>query len=372
MIKALALAALVGAAAAASFVLENESEGARSVTRTYYVAADVVAWDYAPADRDEITGRPFSDEAKVFVERGPKRIGDTYKKALYREYTDASFTTLKERPPQWRHLGLLGPVLRGAVGDTIRVLFKNNLPFAASMHPHGVLYDKASEGALYNDGTTQKADDAVPPGGTHTYVWEIPERAGPGPMDGSSVMWMYHGHVNEPQDTNSGLMGPIIVTRTDGARPDGSPSDVDREFVTLFSVIDENDSPLLEGNIRTYAGNPAAVKPDDDGFVESNLMHSVNGYVFGNLPLDALAMKQGERVRWYWMGMGTEVDLHTPHWHGNTVTIMEMRTDVVSLLPATMQVADMTPDDPGTWLLHCHVNDHIKAGMAVRYRVLPS
>ena len=98
-------------------------------------------------------------------------------------------------------------------------------------------------------------------------------------------------------------------------------------------------------------------------------MHSVNGYVFGNLPLDAMTMKKGERVRWYLMGMGTEVDLHTPHWHGNTVTALGMRTDVVSLLPATMVTADMVPDDPGTWLFHCHVNDHISAGMLVRYRV---
>ena len=33
------------------------------------------------------------------------------------------------------------------------------------------------------------------------------------------------------------------------------------------------------------------------------------------------------------MSMGTEVDLHTPHWHGNTVTVNGMRMDVVSLLP---------------------------------------
>jgi hephaestin len=69
------------------------------------------------------------------------------------------------------------------------------------------------------------------------------------------------------------------------------------------------------------------------------------------------------------MGMGTEVDLHTPHWHGNDVTVNGMRTDVVNLLPAAMVVADMVPDDVGTWLLHCHVNDHIAAGMVTRYRV---
>jgi FtsP/CotA-like multicopper oxidase with cupredoxin domain len=48
-----------------------------------------------------------------------------------------------------------------------------------------------------------------------------------------------------------------------------------------------------------------------------------------------------------------------------------MRTDVTALLPAQMAIADMTPDDPGIWLFHCHVNDHLLAGMLARYRVLP-
>jgi hephaestin len=67
--------------------------------------------------------------------------------------------------------------------------------------------------------------------------------------------------------------------------------------------------------------------------------------------------------------MGTEVDLHTPHWHGNTVTVSGMRMDTVSLLPAEMVTADMRPDAPGVWLFHCHVNDHITAGMQARYIV---
>jgi len=51
------------------------------------------------------------------------------------------------------------------------------------------------------------------------------------------------------------------------------------------------------------------------------------------------------------------------------VTVMGMRTDVVDLLPATMVVADMVPDNPGVWFYHCHVNDHIDAGMTARYSV---
>jgi hephaestin len=82
-------------------------------------------------------------------------------------------------------------------------------------------------------------------------------------------------------------------------------------------------------------------------------------------------MRKGERVRWYLMGMGTEVDLHTPHWHGQSVTVNGMRTDVTSLLPATMVVANMMPDNAGEWLYHCHVNDHIDAGMIATFDVLP-
>jgi manganese oxidase len=50
---------------------------------------------------------------------------------------------------------------------------------------------------------------------------------------------------------------------------------------------------------------------------------------------------------------------------------MGMRTDIIELLPASMKVADMEPDNPGLWLYHCHVNDHIKAGMLALFRVLP-
>ena len=337
-------------------------------TRTYFIAADEVQWDYSPSGKNMITGKPFDDVANVFVAGGPDRVGHVYAKSEYREYTDASFTTLKARPPKWQHLGLLGPAIEAEVGDSIKVVFKNNTQFPASVHPHGVFYTKAGEGAEYADGTNagDKADDAVATGRTYTYNWKVPERSGPGPMEGSSTMWMYHSHVDEAADTNAGLMGPMIITRCGQAKPDGSPIDVDREFVVNYSVMDENSSLWLDTNLSALAAPPL---PDDESFIESNLMHSINGYVFGNVP--GLTMHKGDRVRWYVMAMGTEVDLHTPHWHGNTVISAGMRTDVVPLLPATMITADMVPDDVGTWLFHCHVNDHITAGMLSLYTVTP-
>lgn len=340
-------------------------------TRTYYIAADEVDWDYAPDGRNRITGQPFDDAANVFVENGPDRIGKVYHKSIYREYTDQSFATRKEADPKWQHLGTLGPAIHAEVGDSIQIVFKNNTQFPASIHPHGVFYQKNAEGAPYNDGTSgaDQDDDAVAPGETYTYNWEVPERAGPGPHDPSSVIWMYHSHTDEIADGYAGLVGPMIITRQGSANPDGSPNDVDREVVTMFSVIDENASPYLEKNIQDFAQQPDSVEPDDEGFGESNLMHSINGYVYGNLP--GLTMKQGERVRWYVLGMGNEVDLHTPHWHGQTLLMGGMRMDMVELLPMSMKVMDMTPDNPGTWLYHCHVNDHIQAGMQALFTITP-
>ena len=366
----LAMSGLLGSPAIATL---QSGPGYAAQTRTYFIGADEVDWNYAPAGHNEITGEAFDSTADVFTLRGPDRIGSTYIKSLYRAYTDASFRHLKPRTAADKHLGMLGPIIRGVVGDTINVVFKNNLDRPSSVHVHGVFYTKSSEGAPYADGTTgaAKADDAVPPGGIYTYTYQVPERAGPGPMDGSSVMWMYHAHTDEVADDYAGLAGPMVITRAGSARPDGTPIDVDRELFVQFKVSDENASPYLARNIDRFTTDPASVDPANEEFGESNLMHTVNGYVFGNQPLSSMTVKKNQRVRWYLMGMGTEVDLHTPHWHGNTVVALGMRTDVVSLLPASMMVADMVPDDVGTWLFHCHVNDHITAGMLTRYRVRP-
>ncbi|HLY61294.1 MAG TPA: multicopper oxidase domain-containing protein [Terriglobia bacterium] len=355
-------------------------------TRTYYVAADEVNWDFAPSGRDEAMGHPFDDVEIPYVEAGPHRIGRVCKKAIYREYTDATFSTLKTRAPEEQYLGLLGPILRGEVGGTIKVVFKNNATHPYSMHPHGVLYRKDSEGADYNDGTTgaDKADGGVPPGATHTYVWQIPERAGPGPNDPSSVFWLYHSHADELQDVASGLFGVIVVTRRGMALPDGRPKDVDHEFVSMFITINENESWYLDDNIRAHCTDPKGVNRTElrpvtaggmvtpivgTGFVDTNYKWSINGYIFGNMPL--MRMKQGDRVRWYVATLGDFNNAHTPHWHGNTVLVAGQRTDVLSVTSAQMITADMVPDAPGIWLYHCHISDHMMGGMVARYEVKP-
>jgi FtsP/CotA-like multicopper oxidase with cupredoxin domain len=354
-------------------VLASRPTGPAERTRTYYIAADPVTWDYVPGGRNEITNQALADTA-FFRGAPPRPVGTSYKKVLYREYTDSTFKTLKPRAPDWEHLGFLGPLVRAVVGDTLRVVFRNNGDRPYSVHPHGVFYNKDSEGAPYADGTSgaDKLDDGVPPGGTHTYVWPVPPRAGPAPGEGSSVMWMYHSHTDETRDVNTGLLGVMIVTARALARPDGSPKDVDREIVASFDQVHEEDSWLAEQNLPPdlMKGAPPIPNPSQrQNFYPWFVQFTINGFTHGTLPLEALTLRKGERVRWYLMSSINDFDFHAPHWHGNTVIAHHMRTDVTSMSAMEMVVADMQPDNPGTWLFHCHISFHNAAGMAVRYAV---
>jgi len=344
--------------------------------RTYFVAADEVDWTFIPARADQaLTGKKddFSDMPGAQGMRDPNAT--TYRKARFREYTDSSFRTLKPRDEHWVHLGVLGPLLRAEVGDTIRVVFRNHATRPYSMHPHGVFYRKDSEGTAYLDGTSggDRMDDSVPPGHTHVYRWPVPERAGPADGDGSTAFWLYHSHVDEGKDINSGLIGPIIVTRRGMARDDGSSREIDREFIADFGLFDEIDSWYRDTNVVRLYGDATKFKRDDEKVREFHHFFTINGFLEGNGPM--LTMRQGERVRWYLFTHPNEVDawdIHSPHWHGQTLVANHMRTDMIMLTPMMTAMADMVPDNPGVWLFHCHMNGHFTGGMYTRFTVLPS
>ncbi|XP_022788227.1 hephaestin-like protein [Stylophora pistillata] len=344
--------------------------------RQYYVAAIEEEWDYAPTGKDVLEGKPLEDseDASTFTVNSANRIGRKYKKVLYREYTSAQFSQQKMRTEAEKHLGVLGPMLHAEVGDTIEVTFKNMARRNYSMHPHGLYYTKRNEGSDYDDDTLpgDKIDNAIHPGQIYTYKWQVPERAGPGPNGPTCVTWAYYSDVNPIKDTNSGLVGPLVVCKKNTLTATNSRSDVDHEFALLFTVLDENESWYLDENIDKYCtspGNKDQLKGDAD-FQESNKMHGVNGFVFANG--DGFKMYQNEKVDWYLLGMGNEVDLHTVHFHGQTFLRKHVgyhREDVYDLFPGVFATVEMIPDSVGVWLLHCHVNDHMVGGMQTLYTV---
>ena len=76
-------------------------------------------------------------------------------------------------------------------------------------------FSKAHEGSDYNDGTSgaDKLDNAIQPGKTYKYIWKVPERAGPGKDGPACATWAYYSDVNPIKDTNSGLIGPLIICK---------------------------------------------------------------------------------------------------------------------------------------------------------------
>ena len=176
------------------------SRPAHSQTRTFYIAADEMA--YAPAAHGSQQSAPGS-----------------YRTAVYQEYTDSTFATVKPRPAEWKHLSFLGPLIRAGVGDTIQVVFKNRVSFAANVHPDAVLNHANPRQNSLSVRTTAAAaglgaesdDTPVQPGDTRVYTWAVPPSAGPGPEDHGSVLWLYHSHTGAAAGTEAGLIGPMII-----------------------------------------------------------------------------------------------------------------------------------------------------------------
>ena len=218
-----------------------------------------------PSGTNLSEARPFNDVERPWMEPGAHFIGRKAKKALYREYTDDTFSTLKPRPSEWEHLGFLGPLVRAEVGDTIRVVFRNNTP---GLRPPArcLLCQGFGRRALRGRDGIETERTMVCRRVARIRVWPVPERAGPTEHEGSSAFWMYHSHHDEIRDVASGLIGPLIVTRKGMARPDSSPVDVDREIVAGFIEVDENSSWHVEENIATYTTDPKGVRIGRNAF----------------------------------------------------------------------------------------------------------
>uniref|UniRef100_A0A8C1PGT8 Plastocyanin-like domain-containing protein n=1 Tax=Cyprinus carpio TaxID=7962 RepID=A0A8C1PGT8_CYPCA len=76
-----------------------------------------------------------------FLKKEGKFIGSEYKKMLYREYTDETFTKPKERSADMEHLRTMGPMIHGKVGEKVKIVLKNMAKRPYSIHAYGVKTD---------------------------------------------------------------------------------------------------------------------------------------------------------------------------------------------------------------------------------------
>ncbi|XDV30260.1 hypothetical protein PO909_033215 [Leuciscus waleckii] len=325
----------------------------------YYIAAEEIIWDYAPNMPKLIDG----DFRIKYLRQGSQRIGKTYKKAVFTQYKDGTFKERAEEKQRKKELGILGPVIRAQIRDVIKIVFKNKASRPYSIYPHGLTIDKAAEGASYPEGGNQT--HGIKPGDTYTYTWSVSEEDVPMDSDPRCLTRMYHSAVNIPRDIASGLVGPLLICKSQSLTKKNIQLKADKEQHAMFTVFDENKSWYHEENINTYCSDPKRVKIDDPEFYISNVMHTINGYVYESG--QELGFCHGEIVTWHVSNVGAQDYIQTATFYGHTFELKNREEDVLSLFPMTGETISMNMVNIGIWLL-ASLNSHDSTkGMRVKF-----
>lgn len=338
---------------------EAADQGISYINVTHYIAADEVTWDYTPLNEDGCSGEAFGEDEKVFTEPGEATPGSRYVKAMYREYEDGQFARVKggQKPT---FSGVVGPLLHFEVGEVVQIVFKNKLGFSANINFIGLEL-------VWSSSTSQ-----VEPGNVAIYILRVRSEAGPSVSDLSSVPYVYYSSVDPIAHTAAGLTGVIAITRTDGLEKETRlPVGTTAAYPLLLNIFRENESPLIKKSLAMFALDPESITDEtltelseDEDWLESNAMHSINGYLFGNNP--AIERRQGSIVRFYVFGYGSEASMHVPTWKGQVMQRGVRRgnaADGVQIFPFNAETVDVHLERKGTWPIVCGVADHVLGGM---------
>ena len=220
----------------------------------------------------------------------------------------------------WTYNGTApGPTLHVRAGDRVRIIFTNHLPEATTIHLHGI--DDSPD----MDGVPGFSQAPVQPGETFTYEFTATD---PG-------TYIYHTHFDDFNQLDRGLYGAIVVD-------DAAPAKYDRDYLMLLS------------SWRVFS--------------ESENYFSINGKSY---PLTKpYRVHSGDRVRIRIINIsGTE--FHTMHVHGHKFAVVDVdgqpvptaaQQQMVTVLVGpgeTRDIAFTANAKPGTWMVHCHVVDHM-------------
>lgn len=215
-----------------------------------------------------------------------------------------------------------GPALVVRQGDTLAIDYANDGATPDSIHMHGV-----HDIPVAMDGVGGISQPLVAHGGHFVYRFVANQ---PG-------TFIYHTHDNEAM-LDSGLYGAIIVEPS-------NPGPVERVFAHDFLEV------ISSWQIQSAAENE----------------FTLNGKEYP--ATRALNVRAGERFRVRWINISGE-EFHTMHTHGHYQQIIARDAEPVeykdvedTVLVAPGQRVDVAIDanaKPGTWLIHCHVMDHIE------------
>lgn len=268
-------------------------------------------------EQNQVAANLLHEKAMV-----PKILPDGTKVFTLTTSTFPWYMWLGETVQAWGYNGqTAGPLIRVRVGDKVEVVVHNHLPDATTVHWHGLAVPNAMDGV---PGVTQ---NSIPPGGTFTYKFTVTPQ-----MIGTHY---YHSHYNDLFQVDHGLYGPLIV---DPATPT-QHYDVDALYII-------------------GGWNIAGGEDNEDGF-------TLDGKPYPNSP--QLNVKLGQTVRIRLIN-ACGISEHAMHLHGYTFQVIAIdgnpvakpqSQNTVTLLPGeTMDIA-FKANNPGRWMFHCHILDHV-------------
>ena len=224
-----------------------------------------------------------------------------------------------------------GPTIQVSQGDRVRLIVDNHLPEPTSMHWHGF------EIPFDMDGGPGVSQETIKPGGRFTYEFTLHQEG----------TYFYHSHM--AMQEMMGMLGAFIMHPQRPYRPS-----VDHDFVIL---------------LQEYAVLPSNAVPNSMNMEFNWLL--LNGKAGPDVT--PLIVRLGDRVRIRLINLG--MDHHPIHLHGHTFEITgteggripeSARYPGNTVLVGVAQSRDIefVADNPGNWMLHCHLPHHMMNQMS--------
>lgn len=233
-----------------------------------------------------------------------------------------------------------GPPIEVDAGDHVVIHLTNKDTSPHSIHTHVVRFANDSDGVTKG---------VAAPGETVTVEWDA-VFAGSFP---------YHDHAggDESAGLKAGLYGAVVVHAPDAPQ-------AQHENVVILADMDLGRYKQLPGIGAGDAG-PSEVGSYRGGH---EYMHTIDGRAYVEWSPHFRA-KVGDRVRWRVVSVGSE--FHTFHVHGHRwVGADGVLTDNIVLGPGMYSTFEWVEDNPGDWIYHCHVPDHMEGGMMGLFTVV--
>ena len=218
-----------------------------------------------------------------------------------------------------------GPAIQADEGDRLRIVVENRLPESLAIHWHGLEIPYAMDGMPY---LSQKP---IAPGSQLSYEFTVDQNG----------TFFYHSH--SPMQQMMGLVGMFILHPARAHAPV-----VDHDFGIVlqeWAVLPNNTVPNtanMEWNWLTFNG---ACSP----------------------MTTPLIVRLGSRVRVRFVNLG--MDHHPIHLHGHTFVVTGTEAGrqrqtlwgpANTVLVGVAQARDFefVANNPGEWMLHCHMPHH--------------